>query len=69
VSPAQLRREPGDLLRLCIEVARRRLIRNKAIGIALVNLTNFKTAKDYVATVKRKGIEALHCARHDPLTP
>jgi hypothetical protein len=69
VSRAQLRRKLRALLRLCIEVARRRLIRNKSTGIALVNLTNFKTAKDYVATVKRKGIEALHCARHDPLTP
>jgi hypothetical protein len=39
------------------------LIGNKTIGIALVDLSNFKTANDYLATVSRKDYAGWHGKR------
>ena len=40
--------------------ARFPLIRNKTMGIALINLSNFNSSADYVATVKKKDFAGHH---------
>jgi hypothetical protein len=42
---------------------RYRVIKNKTIGIALIDLRRFKTAEDYLATVKKKDYGAYHARR------
>jgi hypothetical protein len=42
---------------------RYRLIRNKTIGMALVDLSNFKTDNDYLDTVRKKDHAAYHGRR------
>ncbi|NML61951.1 hypothetical protein HHL21_12860 [Massilia sp. RP-1-19] len=39
---------------------RYRLIKNKTVGIALIDLRRFKTAEDYLDTVKKKDFAAYH---------
>lgn len=42
---------------------RLKLVRNKSVGIALVDLHRFRTRDDYIATVKRKDYAAHHGKR------
>lgn len=42
---------------------RYRVIRNKTVGIALIDLRKFKTAADYLDTVKKKDFAAYHAKR------
>jgi hypothetical protein len=42
---------------------RYRMIKNKSIGIALIHLRHFKTAADYLATVKKRDYAAYHGKR------
>ncbi|MCC6072177.1 hypothetical protein ACFSQU_06965 [Massilia sp. GCM10020059] len=42
---------------------RYRLIKNKTVGIALIDLRKFKTAEDYLDTVRKKDYAAYHARR------
>lgn len=42
---------------------RYRLIKNKTIGIALIDLRKFKTREDYLDTVRKKDFAAYHARR------
>lgn len=42
---------------------RYRLIKNKTVGIALIDLRKFKTREDYLDTVKKKDFAAYHARR------
>jgi hypothetical protein len=43
--------------------ARIPMIKNKTLGIALIDLSNFNSPEDYIATVKKRDFAAYH-ARH-----
>lgn len=42
---------------------RYRLIKNKTVGIALIDLRKFKTPEDYLATVRKKDFAGYHARR------
>lgn len=63
----QSSRDPGNVERIFRHFTKRHprllLIRNKTIGAALVNLTRFQQASDYMATIKGRNSAEHHARR------